>query len=288
LTGPALARVTDLSGTTWGLTGGIGRPVPRPLPVDLDPAHARLYRQASDAAPLEPIAPGQWAFADCRTVPFPGSPDPARICLKDGFAPALAYTLVYQARDPLVLGIGFAATRDLVSFLRHAKADDRGTPNPLAGQVRWSVVSGTSQSGNFVKSFINLGFNRDEAGHRVFDGANPNIAARQVPLNLRFAVPGGAATLFEPGSEGTLWWTPLCRSGARPARTACSTAARQRRPAPRSWKPSAPPNSGACACRPLWSAPMRAPMCRSRPMCDAITSRRDAWRFLHRRHLARW
>ncbi|HWU03065.1 MAG TPA: alpha/beta hydrolase domain-containing protein, partial [Novosphingobium sp.] len=39
-------------------------------------------------------------------------------------------------------------------------------------------------------------------------GANPNIAARQVPLNIRFAVPGGAATLFEPGSEGTLWWVP--------------------------------------------------------------------------------
>lgn len=207
LTGPALARVTDLSGSTWGLTGGIGRPVPRPLPVDLDPSHARLYRQASDAAPLEPIAPSQWAFADCRTTPFPGTPDPARICLKGGFDPALAYTLVYQARDPLVLGIGFAATRDLVSFLRHAAADDHGTPNPLAGQVRWSVVSGTSQSGNFVKSFINLGFNQDEAGHRVFDGANPNIAARQVPLNLRFAVPGGAATLFEPGSEGTLWWS---------------------------------------------------------------------------------
>jgi hypothetical protein len=30
LTGMALARVTDLSGSTWGLTGGIGRPVARP------------------------------------------------------------------------------------------------------------------------------------------------------------------------------------------------------------------------------------------------------------------
>ncbi|WP_179505000.1 MULTISPECIES: alpha/beta hydrolase domain-containing protein [unclassified Sphingomonas] len=207
LTGLALARATDLAGSTWGLTGGIGRPVPRPLPVDLDPAHARLYRQGSDAAPLQPIPPDQWAFADCRAAPFPGTPDPARICLKGGFDPGQAYTLVYQARDPLVLGIGFAATRDLVAFLRHARTDDHGTPNPLAGQVRWSVVSGTSQSGNFVKSFINLGFNQDETGARVFDGANPNIAARQVPLNLRFAVPGGAATLFEPGSEGTLWWT---------------------------------------------------------------------------------
>ena len=207
LTGMALARVTDLSGNTWGLTGGIGRPVARPLPVDLDTAHARLYRQSNDEAPLEFIPADQWAFADCRTVPFPGTPDPARICLKGGFDAALAYTLAYQARDPLVLGMGFAATRDLVAFLRHARADDHGTPNPLAGQIKWSVISGTSQSGNFVKSFINLGFNRDENGRRVFDGANPNIAARQVPLNLRFAVPGGAATLFEPGSEGTLWWS---------------------------------------------------------------------------------
>jgi hypothetical protein len=36
--------------------------------------------------------------------PFPGTPDPARICLKGGFDKALAYTLSYQARDPLVLG----------------------------------------------------------------------------------------------------------------------------------------------------------------------------------------
>ncbi|MEL0250438.1 MAG: alpha/beta hydrolase domain-containing protein, partial [Novosphingobium sp.] len=28
------------------------------------------------------------------------------------------------------------------------------------------------------------------------------------PLNLRFGVPGGAARAFEPGSEGTLWWSP--------------------------------------------------------------------------------
>jgi hypothetical protein len=207
LTGMALARVTDLTGSTWGLTGGIGRPVARPLPVDLNTAHAHLYTQPNDAAPLQAVASDQWAFADCRSAPFPGTPDPARICLKGGFDPALAYTLAYQARDPLVLGIGFAATRDLVAFLRHAGVDDHGTPNPMAGQVRWAVASGTSQSGNFVKSFINLGFNEDENGARVFDGANPNIAARQVPLNLRFAVPGGAATLFEPGSEGTLWWT---------------------------------------------------------------------------------
>jgi hypothetical protein len=76
LTGLALARVTDLSGGTWGLTGGIGRPVARPLPVDLNTAHAHLYAQSSDEAALKPILADQWAFADCRNTPSPARPIP--------------------------------------------------------------------------------------------------------------------------------------------------------------------------------------------------------------------
>ena len=69
------------------------------------------------------VAASEWAFADCRTKPFPGMPDPTRICLKSGFNPSLLYELVYTAKDPLVLGVGLAATRDIVSFFRHAQAD---------------------------------------------------------------------------------------------------------------------------------------------------------------------
>src|SRR5260370_12099242 len=65
---------------------------------------------------------------------------------------------------------------------------------------------GTPQSGNLLKTMIHLGFNEDEQGRIVFQGANPYIAARQTPTNFRFALPGGAATLFEPGSEPVLWW----------------------------------------------------------------------------------
>jgi hypothetical protein len=53
---------------------------------------------------------------------------------------------------------------------------------------------------------VHLGFNEAESGQRVFDGINPHIAARLLPLNLRFGVPGGAANEYEPGSEGVLWW----------------------------------------------------------------------------------
>lgn len=209
ITGPILQRFTSIdAGTnTIAIGGGIGRPTPRPLPVTLDTRAARLFRQASDrAAPID-IAAADWAFADCRDRPFPGTPDPTRICVRGGFVADQAYTIVYQGKDPKVLGIGFAAVRDLNAFLRYGVRDDAGNANPLAGRVRWAIVSGTSQSGNFVRSLIALGFNAAEDGRRVFDGAAPNIAARQVPLNLRFGVPGGAADLYEPGSEGALWWS---------------------------------------------------------------------------------
>jgi hypothetical protein len=209
LTGPVLARFVDMAPgtTTLPITGSIGRPTPRPSPLTLDTRRARLVRQSAGGAPAQEIAPDDWAFADCAAAVFPGQPDPGKICLRHGFDPAFAYTLTYTGRDPKVLGLGFAATRDLVAFLRQADRDDAGQPNPVRG-VRWAVASGTSQSGNFLRSFVNLGFNADEEGRRVFDGINPNIAARQVPLNMRFGVPGGAARAFEPGSEGTLWWSP--------------------------------------------------------------------------------
>jgi len=72
--------------------------------------------------------------------------------------------------------------------------------------MRFAIAQGTSQSGNYLRSFLNLGFNQDERKRRVFDGMNPNIAARQLAMNIRFAAPSGAAEMFEPGSEGVLWW----------------------------------------------------------------------------------
>src|SRR4029077_19410858 len=63
------------------------------------------------------------------------------------------------------------------------------------------------QAGNFIKSFIHLGFNEDMTGRIVWDGANPHIAGRQQPINFRFAVPGATVKMYEPGSEGVLWWS---------------------------------------------------------------------------------
>lgn len=208
LDGPVLARFQDMvdGASTISITGSFGLQTPRPEPVNLDTSLAKLYYQEKGASELKAIPSNAWSFGDCTTKKFPGTPDGHKLCLKAKFSKDRAYVLTYRGKNPLTLGVGFAATRDLVSFLRYRETDDFGTPNP-AGKINWAVASGTSQSGNFLRSFVNLGFNADETDAIVFDGINPNIAARQVPLNIRFGVPGGAARAYEAGSEGTLWWS---------------------------------------------------------------------------------
>jgi hypothetical protein len=133
-----------------------------------------------------------WAFADCTATPFPGTPSTTQICLKSGFDTNHLYELLYTAKNPTVLGLGFAATRDLIAFLRHAQHDDAGTPNPLAGTLRTALAHGTSQAGRFLRTLVLLGFNRDERGDVVFDGMNPHLASQLLPLNVRFGQPGRA------------------------------------------------------------------------------------------------
>ena len=201
ITGPVIARFYDAPAGSPTQPIIRGRVTGTAAPATLDTAKATLTRRLSEEGARVPIAATAWAFADCAQAPFPGKPDPAKLCLKDGFDPASLYELTYVAKDPPVHGIGFAATRDLIAFLRRHDADQ-----PLGATTRFAIAQGTSQSGNYLRSFLNLGFNQDERGRRVFDGMNPNIAARQLAMNIRFAAPSGAAEMFEPGSEGVLWW----------------------------------------------------------------------------------
>jgi len=209
ITGPVIVRIMNTSGNTSALMV-YSRPIPY-LPATLDTTKAALTTRSSEtidgvSSPVSSVPSSDWAWADCTKTPFPGEPDPRKICLKNGFDPSLLYQLVFNAKDPLVLGIGFAATRDLVSFFKHAQQDDSGDPNPLAGKIAYAVSQGSSQSGRFIRSFINLGFNQDESGQIVWDGAIPHIAGGQMPLNVRFALPDGASYPYELNSEGVLWW----------------------------------------------------------------------------------
>lgn len=213
ITGPVMARVADApaGSTTQPLIRG--RVTGTATPASFDTTKATLTRRASENGSRVPVRADEWAFADCTKTPFPGTPAPDRLCLKAGFDPASLYELTYIAKDPPVHGVGFAATRDLIAFLRQGSAG-----NPLGGSIRHTIAQGNSQSGNYLRSFLNLGFNQDEIGRRVFDGMNPNIAARQLAMNIRFGAPSGAAEMFEPGSEGVLWWSDYAdQARGRPA-----------------------------------------------------------------------
>src|SRR6185436_9700886 len=109
-------------------------------------------------------------------------PNPTQICLKNGFDAAKLYQVVYTSADAYALGVGFAAWRDLGVFFKTARADDTGTPNPVAGLVTHSIGRGVSQSGNFLRGWLHLGFNRDENGKQVHDGLWPIIAGRRIAL----------------------------------------------------------------------------------------------------------
>lgn len=207
VTGPTFARFVTVAGNvnTRPLPGR-GR-----TPASLDTTKAKLISIAREnnlgvRTGVVEIPSGDWAFGNCSSAAFPGTSDPTQICLKNGFDPNLIYELVYTAKDPLVLGVGMAAMRDVVSFFRRASVDDAGTPNPIAGTINRAIGYGISQSGRYTKNFILLGFNEDEDGRIVWDGADPNIAGAMGQFNIRFAQPGNIANIFEPGAEGPLWW----------------------------------------------------------------------------------
>jgi alpha/beta hydrolase family protein len=177
--------------------------------ANLDNSHDTMtMRQHQNDARVS-IPNDQWAYADCTSKPFPGVPNPQKVCLKAGFDTDHIYELVYTARDPIVMGLGMAAIRDVASFLRHETADDAGTRNPLAGQIEWSLLNGISQSGRLLRTFLQLGFNRDEQLRQVFEGMQPHIGSVRNYVNVRFSQPGRLAGTQHtekqyPGPEGPL------------------------------------------------------------------------------------
>jgi hypothetical protein len=213
ITGEVFGRIVNRSGRDsqplWVQTN----PVPY-KPVSLDTTKSKLVSRGGetlkgDVIDEQAIPASDWAWAKCDAAnPFPGTPDPWQICLKNGFDKARLYQVVFTAADPYVLGVGFAAWRDVGAFFKKAKADDSGTPNPLAGKVTHSIARGVSQSGNYLRGWLHMGFNADESGAPVHDGMWPIIAGRRISLNSRWAQPDGVLELYQAGSEGPQWWLP--------------------------------------------------------------------------------
>jgi hypothetical protein len=141
-----------------------------------DAANRMLVRDTVNGE-RRPIARDKWTFADA-----------THVTMADGFEPGKIYEVIYKAKDPVLAGLGPAAVRDTVAFLKHG-----GAETPLSDQSKYikrALGFGVSQSGRFLRTFLYDGFNEDEQHRRVFDGVWAHVAgAGRGSFNARFAQP---------------------------------------------------------------------------------------------------
>ena len=133
-----------------------------------------------------------------RTQTAPRAPAPSQMLDNRTVRPLAAvevgsiYEVRYLATKPRVLGIGHAATRDVVSHLRHRGA------GLLGRSVEHTLAFGISQAGRFLRDHIAQGFNADEDGSRVFDGVFTHVAGTgRMFFNTPFGQPFRTRTWHE-------------------------------------------------------------------------------------------
>jgi len=139
------------------------------------------------------IPRSDWSFA--HMVDGKLTPDPHFVHLNTGFVPGKIYELVYSSKNPAVVGVGLAAVRDFLSYLKY---DPQAT-----APVKRAYAVGISQSGRFLRHFLYQDFNADEQGRQVMDGVIAHVAgAGRGSFNHRFAQPSRDAqpmsSLFFP------------------------------------------------------------------------------------------
>ena len=152
--------------------------------ASLDPGRATLTVRRDQSSPRAQPADLRWGYTSASEI---------RIERPAGYDGGAIYELVYDAKDPVIMGLGFAAMRDAISFLRYETADSDGDPNPLAfdGLLETAISIGISQSGRMLRDLLYLGFNEDTRGRIVFDGMHPDIAgSRKTFTNYAFSQPG--------------------------------------------------------------------------------------------------
>lgn len=152
---------------------------------------------------LEPYPPVNISGPESRLIvrsrtAFPGGPEVPReswnlegqgITLRGGFEPGKTYEVFYLAEAPPVAGLGYAAIRDAVAWLKHDKTS--------LVPVKHAYAFGSSQCGRFLRDFMYLGFNTDEQDRKALDGIIAHVAgAGRLVLNRRWATPRSVGAFY--------------------------------------------------------------------------------------------
>jgi hypothetical protein len=168
--------------------GALAYPVANPN----DPANTLTVRD-TPTGPRLIVPRSRWRFG--REENGHVTDDPRSVYMASGFQPGKIYEVIYRGRDPVVVGAGLAAVRDMISYLKY----DPGSIAP----VQYGIGYGVSQTGRFIRHFLYQGFNADENGRVSFDGFFVHTAgAGRGSFNHRFAQPSRDAqpysTFFYP------------------------------------------------------------------------------------------
>jgi hypothetical protein len=139
--------------------------------ADLDERDATLLVRDQPDGEATPIARQRWSFARVdggRVVP-----DARYIRLDGGFEKGRIYQVVYTAVGAPVVGLGIAALRDSVAWLKHGTAQES---NPAPGALRHAYAYGRSQTGRLLRTLVYHDLNLDEQGREALDGIIANVA----------------------------------------------------------------------------------------------------------------
>ena len=153
-----------------------------------DGAHLTVRERQADAP--QDVA---WTAIDAKSIKLAeGKPKPGYL-----------YEFTYQGTKPKVQGLGFAATRDFISFLRHDPEGRKAT----GGSITHALAIGFSQAGRYLRHHISEGFNRDEQGRKVFDGIYSHIAGvGRLFFNVPFSQPARTSTQHEDHTAPEAWF----------------------------------------------------------------------------------
>lgn len=145
-------------------------------PVDIKGPGSKLIVRTQAAFPGGAEVPrAKWRFSN------------NRLHLDGGFVPGRTYELFYLSEAPPVAGLGYAAIRDAVAWLKH----DATSLAP----VKQAYAFGSSQCGRFLRDFVYLGFNTDEQNRMALDGVMAHVAGGgRLVLNQRWATPRDLAS----------------------------------------------------------------------------------------------
>ncbi|MGA8030523.1 MAG: alpha/beta hydrolase domain-containing protein [Bryobacteraceae bacterium] len=145
--------------------------------LDAGSAKNKLFVRDTVRGARTLIPHSEWRFSDA-----------THVTLNGGFAPGRIYEVVYETKDPEVAGLGLAAVRDFVSFLKYG-----GAETALDDQHKFlkrAIAFGVSQSGRFLREYLYDGFNEDEKHRQVLDGVWAHVAgAGRGSFNEGFAQP---------------------------------------------------------------------------------------------------